>query len=228
MRAFITSDWRIKAYGSRSRCASCFAIQRPNDSFLGYIVVDNLLVKSVIQNLKAFVLSENPYQARAIDLVFRILPAEEAREWINVLAKNPQQIRQVIRASATFSDSHVINWLITQMCVPALMRLAVEAFTTITGIGLEEHKLALEELPQLENQLPSAAANDDLTDGDVHLSDDDRLPFPSADKIAAVWQKYQQRFIPGRRYFMGQQISSEHLLTIYASGNQRQRWSSRY
>lgn len=179
--------------------------------------------KSVIENLKPFVLSENPYQSRAIDLAFRLLPTEAAREWINLLAKNPQQIRQVIRASVTFGDPHAINWLITQMRVPALMRLAGEAFSTITGIALEEHRLALEELPQLEDQLPSAAANDDLTDGDVDLSDDDRLPFPSADKIAAVWQKYQQRFIPGRRYFMGQQLSSEHLLSVYTSGNQRQR-----
>lgn len=179
--------------------------------------------KSVIENLKTFVLSENPYQARAIDLAFRVLPIDEAREWINLLAKNPQQIRQVIRASATFGDPHAINWLITQMRVPALMRLAGEAFSTITGIALEEHRLALEELPQLEDQLPSAAANDDLTDGDVDLSDDDRLPFPNADKIAAVWQKYQQRFVPGRRYFMGQELNSEHLLNTFANGNQRQR-----
>lgn len=179
--------------------------------------------KSVINNLKTFVLSESPYQARAIDLAFRILPVDEAREWINLLAKSPKQIRQVIKASATFGDPHAINWLITQMRVPALMRLAGEAFSTITGIALEEHKLALEELPQLDDQLPATAANEDLEDGDLNLSDDDRLPFPNADKIAAVWQRYQQRFIPGRRYFMGQQLNSEHLFTIYASGNQRQR-----
>lgn len=179
--------------------------------------------KSVINNLKTFVLSENPHQARAIDLAFRILPIDEARGWINLLAKDPKQIRQVIQASATLGDPHAINWLITQMRVPALMRLAGEAFSTITGIGLEEHKLALEELPQLDDQLPATAANEDLEDADISLSDDERLPFPNVEKIAAVWQRYQQRFIPGRRYFMGQLLNSEHLFTIYASGNQRQR-----
>lgn len=179
--------------------------------------------KSVINNLKTFVLSENTHQARAIDLAFRILPIDEARGWINLLAKDPKQIRQVIQASATLGDPHAINWLITQMRVPALMRLAGEAFSTITGIGLEEHKLALEELPQLDDQLPATAANEDLEDADISLSDDERLPFPNVEKIAAVWQRYQQRFIPGRRYFMGQLLNSEHLFTIYASGNQRQR-----
>lgn len=179
--------------------------------------------KSLIENLKPFVLTDNAYRARAIELAFRVLPIDAAREWINELAKKPQQIRQVIQASAILGDPHAINWLISQMRVPTLMRLAGEAFSTITGIGLEEHKLALEELPQLDDQLPAAATNDELQDGDLGLGDDDRLPFPSADKIAAVWQRYQQRFIPGRRYFMGQAITSEHLLSIYSYGNQRQR-----
>lgn len=179
--------------------------------------------KSLIENLKPFVLTDNAYRARAIELAFRVLPIDVAREWINELAKKPQQIRQVIQASAALGDPHAINWLVSQMRVPALMRLAGEAFSTITGIGLEEHKLALEELPQLDDQLPAAATNDELQDGDLSLGDDDRLPFPSADKIAAVWQRYQQRFIPGRRYFMGQPITSEHLLGVYSSGNQRRR-----
>lgn len=175
--------------------------------------------KSVIENLKTFVLSENPYQARAIDLAFRVLPTDEAREWINLLAKNPQQIRQVIRASATFGDPHAINWLITQMRVPALMRLAGEAFTTITGIDLEKHGLALAELPNLDDQLP----NEDPADSNVQMDEDGRLPFPDVDKVAAVWQKYQQRFVAGQRYFMGQGITAEHLTAVYASANQRQR-----
>ena len=179
--------------------------------------------KSVINNLKTFVLSENPYQTWAIDLAFRVLPVDEAREWINLLAKKSQHARQVIQASAAFGDPQAINWLISQMRIPTLMRLAGEAFSTITGIDLEEHKLALDELPQLDDQLPVAAANDDLLDDDFNLSDDDHLPFPNVDKIAAVWQRYQQRFIPGWRYFMGQQLNSEHLFNIYASGNQRQR-----
>lgn len=201
------------------------ALQSKDPMILFWATWSSLVLgnKSVINNLKTFVLSKNPYQVRAIELAFRILPIDEARELIKLLARNPQQIRQAIQASGTFGDPHAINWLITQMRVPALMRLAGEAFSTITGIGLEEHKLALEELPQLDNQLPATAANDDLQDGDVNLSDDDRLPFPNADKIAAVWQRYQQRFTPGRRYFMGQQINSEHLFNIYTSGNQRQR-----
>lgn len=201
------------------------AMQSQDSTILFWATWTSILLgnKSDISNLKTFVLHENPYQVRAVDLAFRVLPVEEAREWINLLAKNPGQIRLVIRASAILGDPHAINWLITQMRIPTLMRLAGEAFATITGIELEENKLALEELPQLDDQLPTTAANEDLTDDDLNVGDDDRLPFPNSDKIAAVWQRYQQRFIPGRRYFMGQHLTSDHLSSIYANGNQRQR-----
>lgn len=174
---------------------------------------------SALKNLQPYVLKKNAYQARAIELVFRVLPVEAARQWIGLLAKDPVQIRQVITATAVLGDPHAIDWLIAQMRIPALSRLAGEAFTTITGINLDENKLSLEELPNLDDRLPS----DDPNDDNVAINDDDRLPFPDVDKIAAIWQKYQQRFIPAQRYFMGQQISADHLAAVYVSGNQRQR-----
>lgn len=179
--------------------------------------------KSAIKNLQPYVLQSGPFQSRAIELAFRVLPVDVAREWITELAKDPKQIRNVIKATANLGDPHAINWLIAQMRVPVLTRLAGEAFTTITGIDLEEHKLALEELPNLDEQLANAGPNEDPNDDNVNMDDDERLPFPDVDKIAAVWQKYQQRFVPAQRYFMGQLINADHVMAVYNSGNQRQR-----
>ncbi|MES2824581.1 MAG: TIGR02270 family protein [Pseudomonadota bacterium] len=176
--------------------------------------------KSFVKNLQPFVLKAGAHQARAIELAFRVLPVETARVWISELAKDPEQIRNVIKATANLGDPHAINWLIAQMRVPVLTRLAGEAFTTITGIDLEEHRLALEELPDLDALL---APNEDPTDANVKMDEDDRLPFPDVDKIAAVWQKYQQRFVSGQHYFLGQVITVEHLTSVYNSGNQHQR-----
>lgn len=180
--------------------------------------------KSLAMNLQSYVLNPNPYQARAMALCFRVLPLEVTRSWISQLAKDPANSRLVISATATLGDPHAINWLIAQMRIPALTRLAGEAFTTITGINLLEHKLVLEELPDLEAQLPDDGAQNE----DIGLSDDEYLPFPDVNKIAAVWQKYQQRYAPAQRYFMGQMISpgistSEYLRTIFSNCPQRQR-----
>ncbi len=179
--------------------------------------------KSFVKNLQPFVIKVGANQARAIELAFRALPVEEAREWISELAKDPAQIRNVIQATANLGDPHAINWLIAQMRVPVLTRLAGEAFTTITGIDLEEHRLALDELPDLDALLANAGPNEDPTDANVDMDEDERLPFPDVDKVAAVWQKYQQRFVLGQRYFMGQVINVDYLTSIYQSCNQRHR-----
>jgi uncharacterized protein (TIGR02270 family) len=168
--------------------------------------------------LQSFVLQENPFQIDAIEICFRALPVEQARNWVSLLSKNPEQSRLVIKATAILGDPQAVNWLIGQMQIPALMRLAGEAFTWITGIDLVEHKLALESLPDLDKHLP-----EETNDEDVEMSEDEYLPFPDVNKVAAVWQKYQQRFVVGQRYFMGKQISSDHLNDIYANGKQRQR-----
>lgn len=174
---------------------------------------------SAINRLHPFVLTSGPYQSAAIELVFRALPVEQGRSWIDALAKQPGQIRQVIKATSALGDPHAVNWLLTQMRVPALTRLAGEAFSTITGIDLEQNSLALDDLPDLDEQFP----NDDPNDDNVAMDEDDRLPFPDVAKVAAVWQKYQHRLQPGQRYLLGKTISAEALNDTLRTGYQRQR-----
>ncbi len=179
--------------------------------------------KSAAMNLQEVVLKNNNHQLRAIELVFRVLPLDVARTWISLLAQDPVNSRLVIQATANLGDPQAVNWLIAQMRLPAMSRIAGEAFTTITGIDLQTNKLALEELPDLNNLLPEASE-----DEGVELNDDEYLVFPDVNKVAAIWQKYQHRFISGQRYFMGQVLSlssetSERLRQIYATANQRQR-----
>lgn len=178
--------------------------------------------KSAVKLLQSFALAPGPFQSWAIDTVFRVLPIPEGREWIGLLAKDSAQIRNVIKATAALGDPHAITWLVAQMQVPALSRLAGEAFATITGIDLEEHHLALAELPDLDGVLPDGPT-DSPDDDNVDMSEDERLPFPHSDKVAATWQKYQHRFTAGQRYFMGKSIDVEHLKSVFTSGSQRQR-----
>ena len=174
--------------------------------------------------LESWILVNNPLQPHAIEVCFRSLPLETARDWISRLAKDPANIRQVIHATAVLGDPQSINWLLVQMRTPALTRYTGEAFTTITGIDLEAHKLVLQDIPELDDVLPDDGAQNEELD----VSEDQHLPFPDVNKLAAIWQKYQQRFALGHRYFMGQiighnQQTSEHLRHIYETGTQRLR-----
>lgn len=175
--------------------------------------------RSSIDNLQAYTLQPGPYQSSAINLAFRALPVEEGRAWINRLAQSPESARPVIKATAALADPHAVNWLIGQMRVPSLTRLAGEAFTTITGIDLEEWNLALDDLPDLDEHLP----NEDPDDTNVDMDEDEHLPFPDVAKIAAVWQKYQHRFVSGQRYLLGKPVTSENLTVCLNHGYQRQR-----
>ncbi len=173
--------------------------------------------RSAVVNLKPFVMQESDFRYGAIEVAFRVLSIEDGRQWIGQLAKTPSSLRYAIQASAVFGDPQAIDWLIQQMGAPMTTRVAGEAFSTITGIDLEAHNLALSELPNLDALLPEDESDD------IDLDDDEYLPFPDMDKVSAVWQKYKHRFVSGKRYFMGKPLAVEDFLHIYTVGNQRQR-----
>jgi uncharacterized protein (TIGR02270 family) len=174
--------------------------------------------------LEEYLLIDNPLKLDAIFIAFRVLPCSVAKNWISALSQEPNNNRFIIQSVSVLGDPEVINWLIGQMQIPELSRISAEAFSTITGIDLKAHQLILENLPDLDNQLPETEDENDF----VELNHDDYLPFPDFNKIAAVWQQYQHRFKPGSRYFMGHLLTQDqttwaHLRNILEHGTQPQR-----
>ncbi len=172
----------------------------------------------LVTNLEPYVFKTGPLQTRAINIVFMVLPVEQARSWISRLASDKEQSRVVIKATGILGDPHAVNWLITTMRDPLLAKLSAEAFTLITGIDLEQNQLVSETPPVM-----AAQPNDDAADGSVSLDDDENLPWPDPNKVATLWMTYGQNFIAGQRYFMGQQISPQLLSNLLVSAPQRQR-----
>jgi uncharacterized protein (TIGR02270 family) len=174
--------------------------------------------RAAVVDLQAFVFNPNPNRNRALQLAFRVLPIEQARMWISNLAKDPAQARTVVQATGILGDPHAVNWLIGKMTEPALARLAGEAFSNITGIDLERH--------QLNSAAPSDQApipNDDSEDDYSGLDEDENLPWPAVDKVAALWRSHGQHFLVGRRYFLGRPITADLLKDKLDHGFQRQR-----
>ncbi len=171
-----------------------------------------------VSYLKPYVFKPGALQDKAIQLAFRVLPVEKAREWISEMAKDEKQSRAVIKSIGVLGDPHAVNLLINKMNDPLYAKLAGEAFMYITGVDFQSNNLVISE-PDDYPQIPT----DDTYDDIVGLDEDENLPFPDAEKVTSIWQKYGQKFIVGKRYFMGKLITPEFLKECLQNGTQRQR-----
>ncbi len=169
-------------------------------------------------HLKATVFKSGKLQDKAIQLAFRVLPVEQGREWISELSKDEKQIRAIIKAIGVLGDPHAVNWLINKMDNPLYAKLAAESFTYITGVDFDKNDLSI----TAADNYPDIP-NNDVDDDIVGLDEDENLPYPDAGKVASIWQKYGQKFIVGKRYFMGQALNTDHLKDRLQNGMQRQR-----
>ena len=173
--------------------------------------------KSFVEQLKPFVNdSSSPFQVHAMQLVFRVVTVEQARAFISDIAKNPDNIRIVIKATGILGDPHAVNWLIGQMQNEKLARVAGEAFVLITGAELSKYKLVAD-----ENDQASHLITED--EDDIYLDEDEHLLTPVYQRVTKLWRSYGQNFIVGRRYFLGKNIDEAWLKTVLSMGNQRQR-----
>jgi uncharacterized protein (TIGR02270 family) len=173
--------------------------------------------KSYVELLKPFILdSESPFQNNAMEIVFRVLTIERARAFISEIAQNQENIRIVIKATGILGDPHAVNWLITQMQDDTLAKLAGEAFVLITGAELSAHKLIADQDENAVNLIKES-------EGNVELDEDEHLLIPDYHRVTKLWRSYGQKFIVGRRYFLGKNIEETWLNKVLSMGNQRQR-----
>ena len=153
-----------------------------------------------------------------LSLLLKLLPHAQAQSLLKTLSKEPAGVRVMTWAFGVAGDPQYVPWLIHQMRDPALARIAGESFTAITGLDL-----AKRDLERLPLDVVDTGPSDDPDDEDVSMDEDEGLPWPDAEKIAAWWQANGHRFTPGTRYFMGQPPSPAHCLSVLKDGFQRQR-----
>jgi uncharacterized protein (TIGR02270 family) len=151
------------------------------------------------------------------DLVLLGLDQPRAHALLSEIAREPKRLRQLITGAGLVGDSIYVPWLIEQMEREPFARVAGEAFTLITGVDLEALELAAD-APEL--------IQGDTRDSEGLLlgSDpDEGLPWPDARKVSKWWEENKARFATGVRWFMGEPLSAESVLTVLRKGHQRQR-----
>jgi uncharacterized protein (TIGR02270 family) len=173
---------------------------------------------SALSILTSVAESALPYREKALQVAIRRMDAPAAGAWHNKLAQDAKLIRTAIVAAGAFGDPARVPWLMDQMKVPELARVAGEAFTTITGVDI-----AYEDLDAKKPANFEAGPTENPKDEDVEMDPGENLPWPDPKLIAKWWGQHQAEFQPGTRYLLGKPISVAWCQEVLRTGRQRQR-----
>jgi uncharacterized protein (TIGR02270 family) len=173
---------------------------------------------NTVQLLQPFAASPGPFRERALQLALRRLKMQSAHAWNQQLGRNPQTLRMAVIGAGVIGDPALVPWLIEQMSVAPLARVAGEAFTMITGVDL-----AYQDLDSKQPEDFEAGPNEDPDDDNVEMDLDERLPWPNAPLIEEWWATHHSEFQTGVRHLLGKSISVEWAENVLRTGRQRQR-----
>ena len=171
-----------------------------------------------LEALKTFVAIPSTKTPNPLPTLLRALPLDQAQALLKGLAQYPERIRDLISGAGIVGDPLYIPWLIQQMQVPALARLAGEAFSLISGIDLAYDDLEGERPQDFES-----GPTEDPADHNVELDSDEDLPWPDPAKIQVWWAANQQKFQIGTRYLLGTPLNETQCRHVLRTGFQRQR-----
>jgi uncharacterized protein (TIGR02270 family) len=159
-----------------------------------------------------------PYREEAAKMALRRMDLPTANAWQRALAQSLGSIRLAVIGAGVIGDPGSIPWLIEQITIPELGRVAGEAFTMITGVDI-----AYEDL---EGEWPagfSAGPSEDPEDENVEMDPDEDLPWPNAELIDRWWYAQRGNYQLGTRYLLGKPMSPAWLRDVLRHGRQRQR-----
>ena len=173
--------------------------------------------EEALQCLISLVKEDGLHTEKAISLLLRSLQNQQAKDFLALL-KDQAKLRKVIQGIGIRGEVDYIPWLIDQMQIPELSRIAGESFTFITGVDLAYDDLEMDQPEGFE-----AGPTEDPEDGNTDLDEDEDLPWPDFELVRGWWESNRGQFDSGTRYLMGKPISHENCLSVLKEGMQRQR-----
>jgi uncharacterized protein (TIGR02270 family) len=168
--------------------------------------------------LRTIAESPGPFSSKALQTAIRRMDLAGAKAWQAWFSKREEGLRMAITAAGAIGDPEHVPWLIEQMNLPAMARVAGEAFTMITGIDLAYN--------DLEKRAPEGfetGPTENPEDENVEMDPDENLPWPDPVLIQKWWSNHQSQFQKGTRYLLGKPITIEWSQQVLRIGRQRQR-----
>jgi uncharacterized protein (TIGR02270 family) len=154
----------------------------------------------------------------ALQVALRRMGTSAARTCQEELSRSNALLRLAVQAAGIIGDPVAVSWLLEQMGVPTLARIAGEAFSMITGVHIAYQKLEGEPPEGLE-----AGPTEDPEDENVEMDLDRDLYWPNAELVTHWWRKNRTQFQTGARYLCGKPITTDWLQQVLREGYQRQR-----
>lgn len=222
---------RVQALRTACRCASvdaldsCLALLADEDPQCRLQAARSALMlgasEDAIDKLEVLARDGAPADSEgqeAMWLLLQAVPISLGRSILADWSRSLAPARALFHGIAMLGDPHYVPWLIAQMRDDKLARAAGEACSFITGWDLARLDL---DRPQPKDV--NFGPNDDPDDRDVAMDEDESLPWPDADRVAAWWSANGRSFHPGTRYFIGVQPTLATCIQVLKSGYQRQR-----
>jgi uncharacterized protein (TIGR02270 family) len=173
---------------------------------------------SAIPVLQGLAVAGNLRTEQAYVMALRRLPLAEGHTWVKDLAKRSESQRMAVIGAGVIGDPILIPWLMEQMAIPELARVAGESFSFITGIDLAYDNLERDKPEGFE-----AGPTENPEDENVAMDPDEDLPWPHPQLIEKWWSQNKGRFTDSTRYLCGQPMTIDSLNQVLRTGKQRQR-----
>jgi len=172
-----------------------------------------------MEKIKQYV-SHPTYGDKALQFIVMQKDIKNTSEILRSLYQDDKTKRRSILGLGYIGNPKIISQLIQLMEVPESARIAGDAFSTITGLNLEQSGMIVDAPEEVV-----AGPSENPDDESVDLDPDADLPWPDAGKIAAWWKntENQNRFSHADRYFLGQQVNTAQLQNVLRVGNLKQR-----
>jgi len=171
-----------------------------------------------LSSLQAHIVEGSDFSLKAMQVALRVLNPQEVKELLKALVQSGDRTREAIIGAGISGDPGYMPWLIKQMEVPKLARIAGESFSFISGVDI-----AYEDL---EGELPKnfvTGPTENPEDEEVAMDPDEDLPCPDPLLIDRWWNQHQHNFLPGVRYLLGKPVNDLQCQTVLRTGKQRQR-----
>jgi uncharacterized protein (TIGR02270 family) len=157
----------------------------------------------------------------AVTVAGRAMDPAAGLAWQRGLSGRPETMRLAIMMAGSIGDPHLIPWLIDQIGTAELARVAGEAFTTITGVGIDFRDLDRDRPAGFE-----AGPSEDPGDEVVELDPDENLPWPDPERVGRWWQQHRHALPAGVPHLAGRPVSDAWVERVLRDGHQRQRFEA--